>query len=364
MTMRSLTILICLIFLFPALKAQDGLLHSLSAGAVYHHGYMLPEYHFINYLVDEPVKAVELSIYKQTTGRTMWEQLYHYPDYGLSLMYSTLGSHEAFGEYVALWPWYRIHFIDTRNFSLHYRLGVGLCYVNTVFDPEMNYHDRAIGSRVNIFFNLETGTRIRLWQNLWLTNGIGFSHLSNANLKEPNFGLNDLSFFAGFDWVPSNRDKRIKQEIPKTDRGIGYYLTLSAAPKHTRSFEGNRYLVSSLSFDINRLISHKVKLGAGADLFYDTSTKVEMEGRSIPGYRKLYDYRTGLHLSEEFIYDRLSLIFQEGYYLFLKDHVTGWQLYTRGIIQFRFSRHLMARLSMKSHIFVLDHPELGIGYCW
>ncbi len=44
-----------------------------------------------------------------------WEQLYRYPDYGISIMYSSLGNREAFGEYTALWPWYRIHFIDTQG---------------------------------------------------------------------------------------------------------------------------------------------------------------------------------------------------------------------------------------------------------
>ncbi len=71
---------------------------------------------------------------------------------------------------------------------------------------------------MNIFFNLETGTRIRLYRNLWLTNGIGFSHLSNANLKEPNFGLNDITFFAGLDWVPDNRMNRSARRSRKPKR--------------------------------------------------------------------------------------------------------------------------------------------------
>ncbi|HYW97403.1 MAG TPA: acyloxyacyl hydrolase [Bacteroidales bacterium] len=362
--MRQTQILLILFFLFPMAKAQEGIHHGLSSGIRYHHGFMLPEYQFINYLVNEPVRAVELSVYHQTAGKTEWEKLYRYPDYGLSLMYSTLGNHNVFGEYMAIWPWYRIHFIDSPNFSLHYRLGVGLCYASEIFDPVENYRNRAIGSHLNIFFNLEAGTRIRLYDNLWLTNGIGFSHFSNANLKEPNFGLNDLSFVAGFDWSPSTRDQRTSGTIPPVEHRTGYYVTLSAAPKHKRSFEGNRYLVSSLAFDVHYRVSHKLRIGAGADFFYDSSVKVEMEGRNNDGYRKQDDYQSGLHLSQEFIYDRLSLILQEGRYFFLGDMVTGQKIYTRGIIQFRFTNHLMARLSMKTHFFILDHPELGIGYCW
>ena len=354
----------CLLFILSPVVRAQGERHGWSADVVYHHGYMLPEYAFINYLVNQPVRAVEMSLYKRTTGRTLWEQLYRYPDYGLSVMYSTLGNHDVFGEYTALFPWYRIHFIDTHAFSLYYRLGVGLCYVDRVFDPEHNYRDRAIGSRLNIFFNLETGARILLYRQLWLTLGTGFNHLSNANLKEPNFGLNDLTFYGGFSWTPTPSEVRISREVPEVNRQTDHYLTLSAAPRHVRSVEGNRYLVSSLSFDINRRLWHKVKLGAGADLFYDSSTKTEMETRGLQGYRGSYDYRSGIHLSQEFMYDRLSLIFQEGRYVFLGDHITGWTMYTRGIIQFRFTDHLMARLSMKSHFFVLDHPELGIGYRW
>ncbi len=133
--MQRFLVLLCLLFLNPGMKAQDAKL-PFSTGAAFHHGYMLPEYQFINYLVDRPVSAFEVDIYRQTTGMNEWEQLYRYPDYGISIMYSSLGNREAFGEYTALWPWYRIHFIDNPGFSLDYRLGLGLCYVNTVFDPE------------------------------------------------------------------------------------------------------------------------------------------------------------------------------------------------------------------------------------
>ncbi len=55
--MQRLVVLLFLFFIFSGDRAQGKL--RCSAGAAFHHGYMLPEYQFINYLVDRPVWAFE-----------------------------------------------------------------------------------------------------------------------------------------------------------------------------------------------------------------------------------------------------------------------------------------------------------------
>ena len=45
-----------------------------------HYGFVIPEYKHFNLLVNKPTQALEVSLFKRTTGKTDWEQLYKYPE--------------------------------------------------------------------------------------------------------------------------------------------------------------------------------------------------------------------------------------------------------------------------------------------
>jgi hypothetical protein len=60
-------------------------------------------------------------------------------------------------------------------------------------------------------------------------------------------------------------------------------------------------------------------------------------------------------------YRKFSLSIQEGFYIGLKENTEGKPMYNRGIIRYRISDKLWVRIAMKSHLVVLDYPELGVG---
>jgi hypothetical protein len=64
------------------------------------------------------------------------------------------------------------------------------------------------------------------------------------------------------------------------------------------------------------------------------------------------------------VYNRFSLILQEGIYVGLQNKGLGKAMYNRGIVQYRFTDHLMIRVAMKSHLHILDFPEIGLGFKW
>jgi hypothetical protein len=81
-------------------------------------------------------------------------------------------------------------------------------------------------------------------------------------------------------------------------------------------------------------------------------------------YRPQYAFTSGIHLSQEFIFAQFSVILQEGFYLGLPDQYTKHTIYNRLITRYTFANHLFVNLSLKSHLVVLDFPELGIGINW
>ena len=126
----------------------------------------------------------------------------------------------------------------------------------------------------------------------------------------------------------------------------------------------DKYFTSSGTIEYKWNPFRAIHFGVGADIFYDNSTEAEMLTLEMKNYRSLYDFRTGIHLSQEFVYDRLSLIIQEGFYVILTDQVEKNVMYNRGIIRYGLSDRAFVQLAMKSHLYVLDYPEIGFGLKW
>jgi hypothetical protein len=46
----------------------------------------------------------------------------------------------------------------------------------------------------------------------------------------------------------------------------------------------------------------------------------------------------------------------------LKEMVGNHPIYSRGIMEYQINRHFLVRFAMKSHLHILDFPEIGFGY--
>jgi len=62
------------------------------------------------------------------------------------------------------------------------------------------------------------------------------------------------------------------------------------------------------------------------------------------------------------VYDRFSFILQEGIYAGLVDKVNNSFMYNRAILRWKFNDHFLMHVSMRSHLHILDYPEIGFGY--
>ena len=330
----------------------------------YHFGAVIPEYTFVNYLVNDYVKSMEVSIAKESSGVNYWAQLYHYPTYGLALNISTLGNNEVFGKQIALSLFYQIHLQEKKNLSLDYKVGLGAAYLTKKFSINDNYQNIAVGSHLNINFNIGLEGKIHLKDKIYFHTGLTFHHFSNAMLSEPNLGLNYLTASCGFSYLIGVNQEKIIHEIEPYQPGNEFQVIYAYGLKHPRALQSKLYYTSSLSLEYNRKLFYKFHLGIGSDLLYDSSTKVDMEIKGLENYEANNDFKSGIHLSEEFVYHNTSIILQEGVYILLTDKVNNYKIYNRGIVRQKLTDHLFVNVSMKSHLQILDYPEFGIGYFW
>lgn len=341
--------------------AQTGFPQDLYLKAAYRPGFVLPEYTLFNYLVDDYVHSFELSISKQTMGGE-WAQIYHYPEYGLSFQYSTLGNEKVFGHEFSLYPYFALHIIDAGKFSFQNQIGLGLGVVNKKFDPEKNPFNVAVGTHVNLHFNFELNAQYQVQRKLFLYTGICMDHLSNGNLGEPNLGINFLTFNSGIRYLPGEKSERSRVDLQKHIPTTQAAIILATGLKHARSLQSRSYFISSLSFEVKRKISRIFYPGIGVDIFYDAATQAEVFTFGDSEYKRIDDFKTGVHIEEELAFNKFSIALQEGFYLGLTEKAFKNKTYNRFIIRHRVGERLFVQLAMKSHVAVLDFLEFGIGY--
>lgn len=360
-----------LLFLFLCVspfvsKAQSRFTDDLSILVNYHYGFVVPEYSNFLYLVDAPVYSSGLSLTKKTTGKNDWEIIYNYPEYGFALFYSTLGNDEVHGREIALYPFFKLNIISRRRFNFYNQTGLGFGYVTRKFDLKDNYLNVAVGSHLNFHFNLQFGVNYQLTKKIRANAGISFDHLSNANSQEPNLGINYITGHSGLSYLLGSLREKQKNEAANHQQQHHFEFIYSVGGKHPSGPDPRIYFTSSATFEFKWEPVRVFRLGMGGDFFYDTSTKTEMLALYEPrlDYQKSYDYRAGLHVSQEFVYNKLSLILQEGIYILLKDEVNHRAMYNRGIVRYQIADHVFIQMAMKSHLHILDFPEFGLGLKW
>jgi hypothetical protein len=315
-------------------------------------------------LVEDNVQSFSINLLRKTTGKSFWEQVYNYPEYGLSLFYSTLGNDRIHGREISIFPYFRLDIISGKRFDLYNETGIGLAYVSRKFDLQENPLNIAVGSHVNIHFNLKLGFQYKTAGRLKLHSGLSFDHFSNSNAREPNLGLNYATLYAGVKYRLGEQSEKMEHLIEAPEKSYHYEFIYSAGGKHPRAVGSDLYFTSSATFEFKWEPFRVLHFGIGADLFYDTSTEAEMLTLELKNYRGLFDFRSGIHFSQEFVYNKFSLIIQEGFYLLLRDEVDQNVMYNRGIMRYRISNRFFVQLAMKSHLYILDYAELGLGIRW
>ncbi len=327
----------------------------------YHYGYNLPEYPFLVAITEDYVQSLDVCIFKETVGKNMWEQIYNYPEYGISLFYSSLGNDDILGREIAITYFFKVYLLSKNRFRLFNRIGIGIGYVTRKFDLEDNYLNVATGSHFNMHFNLRLGANYRLSDKFELNTGISLDHFSNANTSEPNLGINYLTAFGGLSYKLGKKYEKQKQELKPHIKKNKMSIFASFGGKHPRSLTSQYFLTSSVSFEFDKAFFRKFHFGIGADLFYDSSVKSSLIDAGEE-HKNIYDFQTGIHLSPSLIYNRISISIQVGIYLLLTERVDNYLIYNRGLIQYEINDYFSIRLAMKSHLHILDYPEIGFGY--
>jgi hypothetical protein len=331
-----------------------------------HTGLVLPVYEAINYILNDEISNFNLSVSFPSSGKDFWEKLYGYPRSGFGYSFWSLGNDKILGKAHAFYGFLNFPLIKSPGkISINYQISLGTAYHTRIFDSYENHLNRAIGSHINGYVRLGIDSRVKILPDCELIAETGISHFSNGKTKSPNYGINSVSVSLGMNYhfnsnVIINRD----QESPPVSQKYFQTIFYSAGFKVYNNMLGNKYLVTSGSYNIERTLGQRRRVGLGADFFYDGSIREALataDGTLEKDLDKLV--KVGLHTSYSTRYKQTLLGFQVGHYLYYKYTVLT-PVYFRVSLQYMFTKNLIVSVSVKTHLGIADTLEWGIGYCW
>jgi hypothetical protein len=266
------------------------------------------------------------------------------------------------GEVHSVYSFIEAPFLSERDLQFTYRFAFGLAYLTQAFDPKENYYNIAIGSHLNVHLNLSLQASWRLSEAFRFHSGLSLTHFSNGATRMPNLGINLPTLTLGLDYAPSGiRPIRSGLNQTLSNRYTQFLITGAAGWKEAYPPGERTYGAGSLSLNVERRVSMGSQPGIGIDLFFDGSARQRMtrQGGSYEGVKD--NIRQGLHISYGMVFGRILFTIQAGSYLLMTWEEDGY-LYNRFGLRYYFSDHLLANLTLKTHLAKADFIEWGIGY--
>ena len=389
---RRLVILASAIFLFSRLSAQDSaqkvqVYKSSEWSAQLMGGYLIPHH------------SDMMAMYRHATGiNVKYRSAINQPNgnganidkitYGYTFNLLNLGSEVAgyaIGAGGLVMP-------QSGKYN-YWILGMGIGYLTKRYDEFGNPRNPAIGSHLNgmmhLGYHLDAGPYLNKWG--WkMYAEAGMVHFSNANWRQPNFGINIPYLSIGAKrtlFLASNNYGKVIEIRPEVEGGINnksapwkHIEQIGAIPsrscvKSPQHLVGFRLGRRQIELDQRRTFVNAVleyncefprallgpRFRVGANVFFDKSYMYSKFGLKSDAY-SLHDFtEVAITAGSHWEYGKWGFIADAGLYLYRPDDTK--RRYYEGVgVSYKATQRVYLIARLKAHLSSADYMEWGVSY--
>lgn len=328
-------------------------------------GNVLPHTPDLYHLSGHP-EGVMISALRQTHGAEKWHSAYNYPDYGAYFVFQDY-KNSILGKTYGVGGQYNFYFL---NRHLELKLCQGIAYATNPYDKETNSKNKAFGSKfmantnIGLYYKKEN-----IIDGFGLQTGFLFTHCSNGRTKSPNSGINTYSFNLGINY--NFNESKTPNPTPQSDtinyrEPIHYNFVLRTGVNESPIIGSGQHPFYHIGIFADKRLNRKSVLQLGADLFLTQSFKdfIRYKANAYPELNidPNTDYkRIGVFVGYEMIVNRIGINIQVGNYVY-RPFVNDVSIYDRVGFNYHFNKHIYGAFSVKTHLFLAEALEFGVGY--
>ena len=337
----------------------------LSVGFIYHYGFTMNHNDAMAALNTKHFSTYELSLQRQTVGKSYWEQKCAYPAFGITFMYSELANPQQLGRMFGLYPYIDASLASwKRNNKICLTLGLGVAYGTKPYDRFDNYKNISYGSHLNMLVRLGLKGNVRIFPKMELSGGFSLTHISNGTTKEPNFGLNDPALFLGLNYQINNApgEKIVHPEEPHQKYPYRLQITTYGGYKDTDFISGTPvYFVGDLSLNILKQYRFARTWGAGVELYMDYANVQILKKEGIFSGSAISYMVPGIKAIHQFHFYNINIGTELCYMIYHKDNKKN-NMYANLTVGYDINNWLTAGLSLRAGFFFADYIGIGLGF--
>ena len=343
---RNIIICFCLILqsIFSFAQEEKTIAFQISS----EHGQFIPHKPALNYLIQGKSTGLEFSIEKRKKDSIR---------YGLTASILNSGNPEVIGLVYGLNGFTSFPLTKKEN-GMRLKIGIGLGYVEKIFDANTNNRNIVIGSHINTKIVFRAEKEFILLENNHFNLGMGVCHFSNGAYQTPNLGINFLLFNLGYSYIkttPLRKEKTRLNTNYTLNRKWLYAVIFSGGIRENPSPLREKYPIINLCNRINYVQSTKNNLTGGIDFTYNPGI---LHRSHIP--IDVSPLQSGIFIGNERNFDRITFAVDMGVYLFNQNMKSLF--YHRFGLHYQLSNKIKFILQLKSHWAAAEAFEFGIKY--
>ena len=328
----------------------------------FHYGFIIAHHSEMLFLTQGHVSIAEICVSRPSYGAKYWNQLFRFPEPGISICVFDLGNPKYLGNLYSICPYIDFPINHSLRSKICFRAGGGLCYLTKPFDRVTNYKDIAIGSHLNGFMNFRFTFKEEINQRIRLDFGMGMSHCSNGAFKMPNLGLNmpTVDIGLGYSLYPCPTPQKF-DTLPLCDKRPFLSLSLAGALSQINPPGGHDFGAVVISAAVYRRWNHKNMWNAGLEFFYNEANYQEIV-RTDASVRRSRYIQPAAKIGYSLIVGRLSMPLDLGFYFYDKVNGEPFPMYEKIGLRYQISDHLLIGTSLKTYFARAEFFEWGITY--
>lgn len=324
----------------------------------------------IGHLITGHPEGFILSWNQKNYGKEAWEQVFNYPDFGVSFSYQDY-KNDILGKLYAIYGHYNFYLLDRKKQNkLMLRAGIGLAYNTNPYDKETNNKNISFGTHLNssTYFKLYY-ERENVIKNLGFNAGLTLIHASNSNVKSPNTGLNTFGLTAGITFTPEEETPqefyvhKVKESYKEP---IRYNLVIRTGLNEGELIGGGIHPFYVFSAYADKRVNRKSAWQLGTDVFVSPFLKdfikyYQINNPEDTSAKKNDINRVSVFIGHELFINKVSFTSQIGYYVHYPFPYET-RFYERFGLKRYFGNNWFAEVSLKAHLVNAETVEFGIGY--
>lgn len=349
-----------LIFLPLLSSAQNIDSTSTLWGLKTHWGFIIPHSEELKEIANTSPWGVQLDWSKLNLTQKAWDQCNCYAKVGLSFNYFNYGNPDVLGNSYNLILFGEPYLTFRRNLFFTLRAGIGVTYLDQVYDEATNPVNTFYSSPISFIVLLNLGINYKLSPEWEVNLTAHYNHISNGGIRYPNRGMNFPTVSLGVDYTLNALplQKKNKVEMKKgVFQGYGRLFATRKTIKATEDYPKARGGLIGIAGGTQVMIANFNALSTGVDFFRDNTLSVQSDRMGM----EINPYVLGWAVGHHFIFGKFSFNQQMIYYLYKPFRFTPHKFYQRYELAYRLNDFLLAGISLRTHAHVAENFDIRLG---